>query len=231
MDASDCTRTLYLLLDPTTEEVRYVGITKFEISARLAGHVQESYSEKHQSHRARWVRALRKQGLKPIIREYRKVEDGERWQDAEMQAVSHFKAMGARLVNGTAGGDGTTDREWRPNADQRAKMSAFRMGMRPTEETRKKRSESLKRFYEDPEKMKARQDMARAASRSAAGREAASARMKAIWADPVRREEMRSRMMGVKKTGELSPEAREVRSNIAKRLWSDGRFRHSEKSK
>jgi predicted GIY-YIG superfamily endonuclease len=223
MAASDCKRTLYLLLDPRTDEVRYVGITKHDINRRFASHIQDSYNKRHQSHRVRWLRSLREQGLKPAIRKYRDVEEGERWQDAEIAAVAHFKKLGARLVNGTVGGDGTTGREWRPNAEQRAKMADFRTGMRPTDEDRRKRSASLKKFYEDPVQMAKRKALGSAAGKSAGSRSAASARMKAIWADPVRAAEMRTRMRGLKKK-EMCQEARDARSIIAKRLFDEGRI-------
>lgn len=192
MADDDCKRTIYLLLDPRNEAVRYVGVTRHSLSTRLNGHMQEALRTANDSHRVRWVRQLIALGLRPKIVAHCSVLPGAQWQLVEIDAVAYFRAAGAKLVNGTVGGDGTTGRVWRPTEEQRKRMSEGRVGRIPSEETRARRSATLKKFYEDPDRMAKRQEMARRAARSPKGRARASAHLKALWANPEWRAKMRA---------------------------------------
>ena len=54
---------IYTLKDPLTNEIRYIGKTKYSLVDRLCKHLI-TYEK---NHRANWIRKLSKQNLKPII--------------------------------------------------------------------------------------------------------------------------------------------------------------------
>ena len=55
--------TIYKLIDPITNEIRYIGLTFNELKQRLKSHC----SEKSKSHKSNWIQSLRNKGLRPII--------------------------------------------------------------------------------------------------------------------------------------------------------------------
>ena len=112
--------TIYKLIDPITNEIRYIGLTFNDLNQRLKSHC----SEKSKSHKSNWVQSLRKQGLKPIIES---IEDNilsyEEVCDREIFYIDKYKLEGHRLTNMASGGN------------KNKKMS---------DETRKKMSDSAK---------------------------------------------------------------------------------------
>ncbi|WP_180541557.1 GIY-YIG nuclease family protein [Nevskia soli] len=95
---------IYTLKNPRTHDVRYVGWTSKTVEQRLKWHIQESLL-KARTHKQRWILSLLAIGLKPVI-EVIESGAGKKWEKAERRWISHFRANGARLVNGTDGGDG-----------------------------------------------------------------------------------------------------------------------------
>ena len=92
---------VYILIDPRSHEIRYVGIT-ISIKKRLEGHLRPH--PKDQSYRARWVRKLLRLGMKPrmrVLQELPKRSLGK----AERYWIAHFKSLGCPLVNATLGGE------------------------------------------------------------------------------------------------------------------------------
>ena len=55
--------TIYKLIDPNTNQVRYIGLTFNDLKLRLKSHM----SEPGKSHKIFWIKKLKKYGLKPII--------------------------------------------------------------------------------------------------------------------------------------------------------------------
>lgn len=92
---------VYVLIDPLTEEIRYVGWTRHPLTERLRGHLRERKS----SHRVHWLQSLRQQGLRPRIQLVQEVPEGQ-WVEAERYWIAFFKSSGCPLVNGTDGGEG-----------------------------------------------------------------------------------------------------------------------------
>lgn len=207
---------IYSLNDPETGEVRYVGKTSCGVDRRLYEHIYNA--RHHRSHNYNWIRALDKRGLRPTISILERIEAGGDWQAAERKWIAYFRSLGVSLLNGTDGGEGVSGPACKPSAETRARMSAAHLGVRPTEAARKKRSDSLRRFYSDPAQMARRRALGAQAGKSHGSRRAASNRMKAIWSDPVRAEEMRMRMRGAKRRkreagGYVLSTARETESN------------------
>ena len=122
MEARDTAQPLiYVLLDPRTSEVRYVGKT-CDPQKRLRQHMAEARG-KMMSHRAAWVRSLVREGLSPSLVPIEVTTMGA-WQERERWWIAELRAMGCRLVNGTDGGEGLNN----PSAETRAKIGAFQKG-------------------------------------------------------------------------------------------------------
>lgn len=92
---------IYALVDPFTSLIRYVG-KSIRPHERLSNHC----NEKGRSWRHHWLRQLRDQGAKPLLRILQEIPDGEEWQSIEQWWISHGRAEGWPLTNCTDGGDG-----------------------------------------------------------------------------------------------------------------------------
>jgi hypothetical protein len=194
-------RVIYALADPCTLAVRYIGVTSKPPKERLARHISEAMAAPvdSTSHRIRWLRALIKAGNKPTLSVLRTVSGDDAWQSAERAEIARAKAGGARLVNGTDGGDGTTGRKWRPGAELKKRLADAMRGKKMSPESCARKSQTLRAKYaNDPAAMTMRRAMAAQAARSKNGRAAASARMTAIWSDPELSYQMRARMRGAR---------------------------------
>lgn len=168
------TKTIYVLRDPETNAVRYVGATSTPLAKRLALH--QVLSVGLNTRCSAWIRDLASRGLKPRI--HAVYRDELFWELVEAATIRLLREHGADLLNMTAGGMGCH-------------------GCIPDERTRAKRSRTLKAHYAaDPKAMAERQEYARVAARSPNSRRAASERMKKIWSDPKLSAEMRARMVG-----------------------------------
>lgn len=113
------TTTIYALIDPENNEVRYVGKT-VNLKARFHRHcnpVIDNYT-----HSACWVRSLK---IKPEMITLEEVPHGEDWVEAEQFWIAYMKALGARLTNLSFGGEGP-------------------LGIKQSQATCDKRSNSLK---------------------------------------------------------------------------------------
>jgi hypothetical protein len=56
---------IYALIDSRTNEIRYIGKTIQKLNVRLSSHY--SISENDLTHRANWLRELKRDNLKPLI--------------------------------------------------------------------------------------------------------------------------------------------------------------------
>ena len=91
---------LYGLLDPNTQEVRYVGVTRGILPYRLAQHLNQS-RRGVKSHKCNWIRSLLAQNLEPEAVVLQIVSD-ENWAECERLWIAKF----VNLTNATSGGDG-----------------------------------------------------------------------------------------------------------------------------
>jgi len=98
------TTNIYVLIDPRTGYVRYVGKAN-DVSQRYKAHLNRA--RKHQIHKSNWVELLKKEGLKPTIQVIDVVPIDE-WVFWEMYWISQMKSWGFDLINYTMGGDGCT---------------------------------------------------------------------------------------------------------------------------
>jgi hypothetical protein len=98
------TTNIYVLVDPQTNLVRYVGKAN-NVPQRYKAHL--NIARKHQIHKLNWVNSLKNKGLKPIIEIIDVVPINE-WVFWETYWISQFKTWGFDLINYTEGGDGST---------------------------------------------------------------------------------------------------------------------------
>lgn len=126
------TTTIYIygLTDPRTGgEVRYIGKSK-DLKRRLRHHIFMARTERENTYKARWIRKLLDQGLKPDI-VILMTTDSEHWEEDERRLI----AEGTNLTNTSAGGDGVDA----PRTEQWcARIGDAHRGKEVSEETRQK---------------------------------------------------------------------------------------------
>lgn len=125
---------IYVLEDPDTTEVRYVGVTHGR--NRLREHIYGARSGRERNHRACWVRALLRKGRRPV---QRIVEEGvgPLWAQSEQTWIARLIAAGARLTNATSGGEGTVGRKLsRQHREKLSEAGRRRKGARLSPEAR-----------------------------------------------------------------------------------------------
>lgn len=128
---------IYVLKDPRTDEVRYVGKTSQKLDRRLGQHLRD----KKNNHRCHWIQYLVRDGLKPILDVIETVPAGEDWVEREMYWIAHYKEIGARLVNQTKGGEGATGRLI--TQETREKMRQKQLGVKKASSAIEKQRKSI----------------------------------------------------------------------------------------
>lgn len=108
--------SVYILSCPRTKQVRYVGWTSKSINSRLNRHINDSITTIHRNHRQKWIMSLVSIGLRP---EATVIETGsdEDWGAVERRWIAFYLAQGAKLVNGTEGGEGRVGLDSIPTED------------------------------------------------------------------------------------------------------------------
>ena len=95
------TVSIYSLIDPRTNKVRYIGKTVLTLQKRLYHHLYD----KSDTHKCRWIKSLMQLNLVPIIQEIEKCLESE-WEERERVWIAYYKKYGDCLTNCTDGGDG-----------------------------------------------------------------------------------------------------------------------------
>lgn len=138
---------IYVLLDPDTHEVRYVGMT-----TRGVGRLKEHflYGRKYRSHLYKycWINNVISRGKEPIINILQQWEyiDHQDLCAAEVYWISYFRSVGSPLTNLTDGGEGTVGRK--VSKETREKVSKSNRGKKHTQEAKEKiRAAGLGRKY------------------------------------------------------------------------------------
>jgi hypothetical protein len=121
---------LYVLSDPRTGELRYVGWTSRTVAKRLTAHLNEANGN-GRHHRLNWLGLILAESLRPIIRTIAILETKQEAKRCEVAYISALRGRGHDLVNSTAGGDGLAD----PTPEVRARMAEAQRGKRHSRES------------------------------------------------------------------------------------------------
>lgn len=130
---------IYVLREPDTGEIRYIGQTKRLPSNRLGEHVSRARKKSERCHRISWIQSLIARGLKPVLEILDKVPE-DLGVSAEMGYIYFYRGQGCNLVNGTPGGDGgpgMTGKHLTP--EHLAKLVAANTGRKDSPERREQR--------------------------------------------------------------------------------------------
>ena len=83
---------VYILIDPETLKIRYIGITKEKyLSKRLSGHLYDSIKRDGKTHHHNWLKKLNKKRLKPIIRLLKEYSSYEEARELELYLINKYK--------------------------------------------------------------------------------------------------------------------------------------------
>jgi hypothetical protein len=146
---------IYGLIEPITNEIKYIGKTKQELSKRLYAHIHESKNSNTKKNK--WIKSLTNKNLKPKIEEIDIVSESN-WEFWEQYWISQFKAWGFELKNTDEGGKGQSSEFMKKNnpmfkKENREKISkslqgnTFAKGFKHTEETKNKVKKNHARFW------------------------------------------------------------------------------------
>lgn len=135
---------IYVLKDPTSGEVRYVGKTE-NPRKRFINH-RCGHSGRHC---ANWIKSLRARGLVPTF-EIIDAGMGHGWPQAERAWIREYRERGARLTNIAEGGAGAPG--FPCSQETKAKISAGNAGQRRSSEARARMSAAQKGHAVSPER-------------------------------------------------------------------------------
>lgn len=119
---------IYVLIDPVTNKVRYIGRSRCDLKKRLREHISKSKKNYDNNHKSNWIRSLLKINSKPIIKCLTTVLGWSESYEVEKCLINKYKDK-FNLVNSSDKGEGGLNRE----------ISL---------ETKEKISNSLKKYYE-----------------------------------------------------------------------------------
>jgi hypothetical protein len=133
---------IYVLKDPRTDLVRYVGKT-VNLYNRYHNHINKAKNLK--THNDRWITVLLKINNKPILEVIDECYDD--WEDKEKFYIKLFKSVGADLCNHTLGGEGAIGCIF--TKERREKIAignSYKKGS-PTEEARENMRKAQKLYF------------------------------------------------------------------------------------
>lgn len=117
--------TIYVLIDPITTKVRYIGRTRCDLKKRLREHLSKARNNYDNTHKSSWIRSLIKMNSKPFIRKLCIIQGWKKSHEFERSLINKYKD---RLLNHDDRGEG-----------------GYRVY---TEEQKKSISKSLKKYFE-----------------------------------------------------------------------------------
>lgn len=127
---------IYVLVDPYTEHVRYVGLTMRSLHQRLNGHISSSrkLKESKQSkntHKINWINGLLEKESRPIIKQIESNLSREEACEREQYWIQYYKEKGFKITNATSGGEGI--RDYSHTEETRAKLKKSLTGRKLSE--------------------------------------------------------------------------------------------------
>ena len=144
---------LYKLVDPITEEIKYIGYTK-RPKVRLWEHIRDA-KRGLKTYKCDWIRSLIIKNQKPIIEIISSFEYQDEVTKEEIRLIKELKESGYKLTNLTEGGDGQRGIKLKKNHTlinwnkgrkmsdcSKKKLSDSKKGVKFTEEHKEKLSQS-----------------------------------------------------------------------------------------
>ena len=128
---------IYILADPVTAQIRYVGKANAPYE-RLRAHYWGC--GRGETHSQRWIAQLKSQGIWPVLGVI-DMATKENWRAREKYWVAYFRGKGVPLTNIAAGGNGAP---MTMPEETKAKMRKSCAGWHQPEEARRKISEARK---------------------------------------------------------------------------------------
>lgn len=122
---------IYVLIDPLTQQIRYVGRAK-DLKVRIKRHFRGI----GHSHVACWIRSLKRLGFKPEVMQLQIVSSLHIC-EAERHWIAFYRALGCPLTNIGDGGEGGMQGA-KHSEETKAKIGAANRGKVVSEETRAK---------------------------------------------------------------------------------------------
>jgi len=133
------TTFIYELIDPITDETRYIGKSD-NPSKRLSGHLKD----KSHTYKVSWIKSLKNNNLYPILNIIDEVNESE-WQFWERFYISLYRSWNCRLVNLAQGGEGGSLRKgYKTSAETKRKISLAHKGKTFSKEHKEKISKNHK---------------------------------------------------------------------------------------
>lgn len=141
---------IYLLKDPDTNKIKYVGKTVQKLKYRLSGHISAS-KRRRTSYVNCWIYSLIKNNKKPIIELIEEVSQ-DIWEEREKFWISYYKDLCNHQIGGGHGNFGISlSKQHRKNISKslrgksrdketRNKISKGHKGKKLSEETKRKLS-------------------------------------------------------------------------------------------
>lgn len=123
------TTFIYALIDPITEEVRYIG----KSNNPRKRYINHTTSHHFQVHKSNWIKKLQSQGMQPILLILEEVPISN-WQERERYWISYYREHGCNLINRTDGGDGLT----KLSPEHRAKIGLAGKGKKRSPKTKER---------------------------------------------------------------------------------------------
>lgn len=116
---------IYSLVDPNTNEVRYIGLSSHGLK-RARAHFTNKREINKKTHKATWIRSLLALKLQPKIVILEEVLDSKALPEREVFWIKQYK----NLTNHTEGGEGT--RGWKHSEETKIFITKLSKERRPT---------------------------------------------------------------------------------------------------
>lgn len=92
---------IYKLIDPRTNEIRYIGKTISLLQRRLRCHIHTA--KNGNNHKDNWIKNILNDNLRPIIELVEMVPEKD-WEEREKYWIAYYNSIGVNLTNATDGG-------------------------------------------------------------------------------------------------------------------------------
>lgn len=205
---------IYGLRDPITMEIRYVGKSSCGLT-RPKTHCCPSLLKKAKTHVRNWIVSLLEKGLRPNIVVLQRVTTEHEANDAERFWISIGReALGTRLTNHTAGGDGVLGFRHSTKTKQRLREARIASWKNPEIRTRVVAAQQIGKRSPDVRRAARERSIIQMASQEMRNRLSEATRR--ALADPV----VAERIYSARRAAFSDPEYRRKRSLIAKDIWA-----------